>query len=172
MHSQIDRQKKRQAVEEKALVQNAQRAEPAESAGEKDDAGEITEQQIPQPSATRIFAGKPDRADERGESNPAKPALIKRRETKDAEQTARDGRKPGPQVFHSAEHGPQSRTSNPKSQVPRNFQFSNFQSRQNGLVPKPLAWELFGIWRLGIGIYAARHPRRRRRGSRSRRRPG
>ena len=82
MHREIDRQQKRKSVKEKALIQIAERAEPAERESEENESGDIAEQQISQPATPRVHARKPDRHDQRRERDPAKPALIERRKTK------------------------------------------------------------------------------------------
>ena len=55
VNREINRQQKREAVEKKALIQIAERAEPAERAGEEDHSRQIAEQKIAQPSASQIF---------------------------------------------------------------------------------------------------------------------
>ena len=76
-------------MQKNALIQIAERAEPAECTGEKDNPGEIAEQEIVQPTVfSRIFAGKPNRDDEGSQRDPTEPALLKRRKTKSGERTS------------------------------------------------------------------------------------
>lgn len=135
-------------MQEKALIQIAQCAEPTESAGEKNDASEITEQQIPQPSAPRVLAGKPDSDDEWGQSNPAKPALIKRRETKDAEHPAHSRAKPRPRFFKDRKHAAILQASNPKLQTPNKHRPPTFKKRAYSQFGICLELGIWGIWYL------------------------
>jgi hypothetical protein len=86
-------------VQKKVLVQIAERAEPAEADREKNHSRDVTEQEVSQPTASRVFARKPNRGDQRRERDPAKPALIERRKTEYTEHSARRGRKPRPEFF-------------------------------------------------------------------------
>ena len=90
MDREIDRQQEREAVKKKALIQIAERAQPAKRAGEENYSRHVAEQQVSQPAPSRSFAGKPDRDDQQRERDPAQPALIEWRETGGAKNSARD----------------------------------------------------------------------------------
>ena len=91
-------------MEKKVLVQIAERAEPAKGAGEKNNARDVAEQEIAQPTPARIFARKPNRDDERRQRNPAKPALIERRKANSSQHSARGRGEPRPETKRVSDH--------------------------------------------------------------------
>src|SRR5438477_8014488 len=104
MHREIDRQQQRESVQKKALIQIAERAEPAEREREKNNSGDIAEQKIAQPTPSRVLSGKPNSNDQRCQRDPAKPALVERRETQRAEQSARHRSEPRPKTKCVLDH--------------------------------------------------------------------
>src|SRR4029077_14455883 len=101
---EIDGQQEREAVEKEILIQIAERAEPAERCGKKNNSRDIAEQQIAQPPPSRISPGKPNRGDERSERDPAKPALIEWRKPSGSKQAAGDASKPRPKPRQNPKH--------------------------------------------------------------------
>src|ERR1700720_1785141 len=96
-------------MKEEILVQIAERAEPAECAGEENDSREIAEQKITQPIPARTL-GKPNCRDQRRKRDPAEPALIERRKTGRAKQTAGNGGQPWPKAQCVFDHRAKSLT--------------------------------------------------------------
>ena len=114
------------------MIQIAERAEPAERGGEKNNSGEITEQQVSEPASSRIFAREPNRGDERCQRDPAKPALVEWRKTKHPEQTADNGGQPGPGLFQDRKHAAILQAPNPKLQISKKKVWTGWDFRDSG----------------------------------------
>src|ERR1043166_2232463 len=151
VHSEVDRQQERQPMEKKALVEIAERAEPTKCRGEKNNAGQIAEQQIAQPAAPRIFARKPNCCDQRRKREPAKPTDIKWRKTGRQKKAAANRGEPRPECFQRPDHAAQVKAPNPKPQVSKKLKIPSFKNQLS-------VWDLKFGTSLGFGAWYLRFP--------------
>ena len=102
--SEVQGKQQRESVQPSIFKQGSERTEPAEPSREKNDPGQISQQQVPQPAALRVFLEKPDRGDGRRQCDPAEPCLIERWKARGIKKTAQGGGRPRPkpQQFHEA----------------------------------------------------------------------